>query len=261
MTSKHFRGNDPNVNQSNEPKRAFLGMPGYGSMTAAASRGLWRARRDAGLTTVMYRQGSLLASNFNGLWCGAMNAKRHGEQIDYFAMLHDDIGPEDFWLDTLIELLETNELDLLGVAIPIKDGKGLTSLAIDGESTWAPKCRISLAELQRLPEVFTSEHVGGPLLLNTGCWVCRFDWSWIDQVHFEINDRIVFNHATDCFEAQVEPEDWFFSRLGHELNLRIGATTKVKADHRGEHNFPNYRQWGEQFDSAYVSESPIAPGV
>ena len=50
-----------------------------------------------------YSQGSLLACNFNKLWCAALNIVHRGERLDYFAMLHDDIGAEDGWLDKLIE--------------------------------------------------------------------------------------------------------------------------------------------------------------
>jgi hypothetical protein len=235
----------------------FLGMPGYGKQTAAAGRGLWRACRDMSGVAVEYRQGSLLAANFNGLWCSALNACHRGDNIKYFAMLHDDIGPDDLWLDDLIEELEARNLDLLGVVVPIKDVNGLTSVAIDGEGTWRPKCRLTMKEVMDLPETFTSEDVGGPLLLNTGCWVCRFDMEWTRKVSFTINDRIVFNKATDRYEAQVEPEDWYFSRLCHEIGLRIGATRKVRVDHRGEVDFSNQHVWGQAFDASYVSESQI----
>jgi hypothetical protein len=240
------------------PPRTFLGMPGYGKQTADAGRGLWRARQNMANVMVQYRQGSLLAANFNGLWCGALNACHNGDRIQYFAMLHDDIGPHDFWLDTLIEELEAKDLDVLGVAVPIKDHKGMTSLSIDGDDTWLPKCRLSLHEVLSLPETFTSDDIGGNLLLNTGCWVCKFDPEWARKISFTINDRIVFNKATDQYETQVEPEDWYFSRLCHEIGLKIGATRKVRVTHRGETDFNNFSDWGTQsFDQCYVNESQL----
>jgi hypothetical protein len=240
------------------PPRTFLGMPGYGKQTADAGRGLWRARQDMANVMVQYRQGSLLAANFNGLWCGALNACHNGDKIQYFAMLHDDIGPQDFWLDTLIAELEAKELDVLGVAVPIKDHKGMTSLSIDGGDTWLPKCRLSLHEILGLPETFTSEDVGGDLLLNTGCWVCKFNPEWARKISFTINDRIVFNKATNQYESQVEPEDWYFSRLCHEIGLKIGATRKIRVTHRGETDFNNFSDWGTQsFDQCYVNESQL----
>jgi hypothetical protein len=238
--------------------KTFLAQPGYGKQTADSGLALWRARQDMSDVLVEYRCGSLLAANFNSLWVAALNAAHKGINVKYFAMLHDDIGPAPGWLDVLIEELEAKELDVLGVAVPIKDHKGLTSLAIDGEDTWRPKCRLTLSEVLALPETFTSEDVGGPLLLNTGCWVCRFNPEWARQVHFTINDRIVFNRATNQYESQVEPEDWFFSRLCHEIGLKIGATRKVRLMHRGETDFNNFSDWGSQkFDEAYVGESAL----
>lgn len=237
--------------------KTFIGMPGYGKQTAAAGRGLWRACADMSDVAVEYRQGSLLAANFNALWCSALNLCHRGHQVKYFAMLHDDIGPEDFWLDKLIAELEANDLDVLGVAVPIKDTKGLTSLAIDGDDTWRPKCRLTTSEVAALPETFTSEHVNGNLLLNTGCWVAKFDPEWARKVSFTINDRIVFNKATDQYESQVEPEDWYFSRLLHELGLKIGATRKIEITHRGEIDFSNQKTWGDIVDRSYTAKSHV----
>ncbi len=241
--------------------RIFLGMPGYGKQTADAGRGLWRACRDMSNVVIEYRQGSLLAANFNGLWCSALNSCHRGDSIKYFAMLHDDVGPSDFWLETLIQELEERQLDVLGVAVPIKDANGLTSLAIDGDGTWKPRCRITMTELANLPETFTSDDVGGNLLLNTGCWVCKFNPEWARKVSFTINDRIVWNKGLDRYEVQVEPEDWYFSRLCHEMGLKLGATRKVRVDHRGEVNFSNDAVWGSAVDREYTKESTVSAPV
>lgn len=247
--------------------RVCLGMPSHGTVTAGAGRGLWRASRSqCGVenarplrVAVQSLQGSLLAQQFNALWCWALNADYHGERVDYFAMLHSDVEPEDFWLDALIEELEARNLDMLGVAVPIKDQQGMTSLALDRQDgdTWRPLCRLSMREVHQLPETFTSEDVGHPLLLNTGCWVARFSGEWARQVSFTINDRIVFNSALQCYQAQVEPEDWYFSRLCHELGLRIGATRKIAVNHVGPKAFSNAIPFGEEFDSRYVEASAV----
>lgn len=247
-------------------------MPGYGKQTAAAGRAFWLSAC-ADMTRVHreYRQGSLLASNFNQLWCGALNFASEGRQVDYFAMLHDDIGPEEYWLDHLIDEMEANDLDVLGVAVPIKDPRGLTSLALDRPGdTWMAAGRLSMHDIYQLPETFTSEDIGAPLLLNTGCWVCRFDMTWAPFVHFEINDRIVYNTALSRYQSQTEPEDWFFSRLLHEIGqgetshlrpLRIGATRKIAVAHRGECDCTNTCAWGSNiFDTEYRATSPV-PGA
>lgn len=243
-------------------KRVCLGMPGYGEMTAGAGRGLWRSSKGVNATIplavdVRYHEGSLLACNFNALWCWALNLAHKGEKVDYFAMLHADVEPEDGWLDVLVEELEERGLDVLSCVIPIKEPKGRTSTALarpDGD-TWRAQCRLTMQEAHRLPETFTEEDTGYPLLLNTGCWVCRFDESWAKKVHFEINDRIAFSTASDSYVMQVEPEDWHFSRLCNELGLKIGATRKVQLQHVGKARFPNHVPWGDQFDGEYVPES------
>lgn len=249
---------------------AFLGMPGYGKQTAEAGRGFWRACRDMSRVTCEYRQGSLLAANFNQLWARALNMAHSGERIDYFAMQHDDIGPQDYWLDALIDELEANDLDVLGVAVPIKDTRGLTSMALDGGDNWLPFARLSMHDLFELPETFTSDDLGRPLLLNTGLWVCRFNLEWAKTVWFEINDRIVFNTAQNRYQSQTEPEDWMFSRLLHEVGrgptthlkpLRIGCTRKIQVVHRGEMDFTNIRPWGSnKFDTESCERSPV-PGA
>ena len=238
----------------------FIGMPGYGEQTNGAGRGFWRAtRRPDSHVTHQGVTGSLLAQNFNRLWCTALNLVHQGQRVDYFAMQHSDIEPDDFWLDTLIEELEAKDLDVLGVPAPIKDPRGVTSLALDRPDgdTWSPLCRLTMREIHSLPETFTSADTGHPLLLNTGLWVCRFDPEWTRKVYFTINDRIVFDRRANRYVPQVEPEDWFFSRLLHEQNLKIGATRKVSLNHRGPANFPNARPWGEEFDSMYCRESQL----
>ena len=243
-----------------EDRRVFLGQPGYGELTAGAARGFWRATRlpDSQVCR-QYNEGSLLAANFNALWVAALNLVHRGERVDYFAMQHADIEPCDYWLDGLIDELEARDLDMLGVVAPIKDPKGLTSIAVAHESgdSWRIKCRLTMSDVYRLPETFTSEDIGHPILLNTGLWVCRFgDWS--KKVRFTINDRIAFDTKLDRYVGQCEPEDWYFSRLCHELGLKIGCTRKIPLEHRGPTRFTNTQAWGTQFyDSAWADESPV----
>jgi predicted O-methyltransferase YrrM len=247
---------------TNADRRIFLGMPGYGKQTAAAGRGFWRACDDMDSVWSAYQNGSLLASNFNQLWCAALNIVHSGQRLDYFAMLHDDVAPEDFWLDKLIDELESRQLDVLGAVVPIKDTRGMTSLALHREGdNWMPKARLSMHDVYELPETFTGDDLSAPLLLNTGCWVAKWSQEWCRKVHFEINDRIVFNQAANRYQAQTEPEDWFFSRLCHELGLKIGATRKIELLHQGEMEFTNSRPWGTHaFDSESCRVSPV-PGA
>lgn len=254
-------------------KRCCLGMPGYGTVTAPAALGFFHASRgELKLGKTRYRMavekqfngGSLLGQNFNALWCWAINMAQAGVKVDYFAMLHSDVEPEEFWLDKLIEEMERHELDVLGVVVPIKDENGMTSIALarqDGYS-WRPQCRLTMKEIYDLPETFTEDDVGLPLLLNTGCWVCRFNPKWAKKVHFEINDCIRYDRRRKLYVAEVEPEDWNFSRQCHRLGLKLGVTRKVKLTHCGTFQFTNDHAWGvKTFDTEFVPESivPLPP--
>ncbi len=238
-------------------KRILLGMPGYGKQTSASGRAFWRCSQAQGMeVTREYSNGSLLACNFNKLWCTALNMVHNGEQLDYFAMLHDDIGAEDFWLDKLIAELEEKQLDVLGVAVPIKDTRGVTSIAINHPGdNWEAECRLTMHDIFQLPETFTSADLAGQqLLLNTGCWVVKWNQDWCKQVHFEINDRIVFDRPQNCYRPQVESEDWFFSRQLNDLGLKIGCTRKIAVQHQGEMSFLNTHVWGS---SVFDNESQV----
>ncbi len=242
-------------------KRAFLGMPGYGDVSSGAARGFYRASSGTLAVCRDYQEGSLLAANMNKLWCAALNDAHAGNPPDYFAMQHTDIQAEDFWLDTLVEELEAQDLDVLGVVVPIKDSLGLTSTALDRPDgdPWNPLCRLTMAEVYRLPETFTSEDVGYPLLLNTGLWVCRFAEAWAKDVHFTVNDRILLG-GDGRYGHQVEPEDWFVSRRFHALGLRVGCTRKVAVGHKGPRIHGNQKPWGDwTFDEQALTRSLIPP--
>lgn len=261
----------PGMGTQSRP-RCYLGMPGYGNIAAGAARSFYRATAGGIAVRREFAEGSLLAKNMNTLWCGALNdAKENG--LEYFAMQHSDVQVEDFWLDSLIAELEARQLDVLGVVVPIKDQNGLTSTALgvkdaagwrlDGDvwcedgTQWRPHARLTMAEVYRLPETFTSEDVGYPLLLNTGLWVCRFNLDWARKVFFTVNDRIVLD-PDGRFQVQDEPEDWFVSRLFHALGLRIGCTRKIAVAHHGHMNFANTHPWGAwSHDEQALPESPI----
>ncbi len=257
-------------------KVCLLGCPTYGEFTAAAARGFFRPTR-GGLevtekqvrpdeldVSLLCQQSSLLAANCNVLWCWALNEVHAGGQVDYFAMIHSDIEPMDAWLDHLVAEIDRTGLDVLGVAAPIKDQRGVTSIAMarpDGDN-WKVHGRLTMAEIHRLPETFTSEDLGFDLLINTGCWVCKWNQEWARRVHFTINDRIVFDpKARDgkgLYFSQVEPEDWFISRLFHEQGLKIGCTRKIELGHRGPMSFGNTEPWGrQQWDQEYLPKSVL----
>jgi hypothetical protein len=237
-----------------------LGMPSYGQCTDRAATGLYRPSKRAEYDIRIWGLSSSLATgNMNGLWCWALNTN-HKTPVSYFVMQHTDIEPEEFWMDILIDELEAKGLDVLGVVAPIKDQRGVTSTAMDrpDKDTWRVHGRLTMKEIWRLPETFTSEDLGYPLLLNTGLWVCKFDEAWAKKVFFTVNDRISIDPKTGDYFAQIEPEDWFASRLYHELGLKVGCTRKVRLEHRGTMAFTNEIPWGSNdFDKEYLDRSVL----
>lgn len=240
-------------------KTVFLGMPSYGQVEVQAAEAFYNASHADNMHVLRtHHQGSALVQNFNALWCLALNRTLSGEQVDYFAMLHADVAPAAGWLDILIGELEQQKLDVLSVAMPIKNESGATSAAIDGDDGWHVAARITQYELARLPKTFTAKDIGRPLLFNTGCWVCRFDQDWVrEYTPFMTRDAIAFDRTQQRYIAQFEPEDWFFSRLCNSLGLSTGVTSKVPATHVGSKKYFNCGIWGSPYDEANVSASLI----
>lgn len=235
-------------------RRVLVGMPGYAGLSGQAAAAFHRCTSDPHLARLWMQSGSLLAHNHNLLWCGALNGFAAGE-VTHFACQHSDVEPEAGWLDVLLAELDSTGLDVLGVPVPLKDERGLTSTAVgraDGDA-WRVARRLTLTEIHTLPETFTSEDVGGPLLLNTGLWVCKLG-AWSERCWFTINDAIAQDPA-GVWTAMVEPEDWFFSRLLHEIGVRVGCTRKVRLAHRGHVPFTNARPWGQATDTDNTVEA------
>src|SRR5215467_7192007 len=95
-------------------RHALLGLPFYGDLTYGAARGIFRPTRKSLAVEVpevrshevtsaylVGAAGSLLVQNCNILWCAALNRVHRGGRLDYCAMLHSDVAPEEAWLDTL----------------------------------------------------------------------------------------------------------------------------------------------------------------
>lgn len=171
----------------------------------------------------------------NELWNSALNLKEKGDaDIKYFACLHDDCIAEDYWLDTLIDCLERHEVDVLSAVIRIKDDTGLTSTAIGSDDPFIRAARLTMSEVFSMDTTFTCDR----LLVNTGCFVCRFD-KWAEDILWDMNHRRRRHPDSNEWVAEVEPEDWFFSRQCHTLGLKVAATRIVHVYHRGPYNFGN----------------------
>ncbi len=101
----------------------YLALPGYAGQHASITA-VQLASRDLTIR-LGEQQASLLALNFNTLWCRALNLRRK-RRVDYFAMLHADIEPEEGWLDALVGELEAHSADVFSAVVPIKEDRGLT---------------------------------------------------------------------------------------------------------------------------------------
>lgn len=206
---------------------------------------------------VKIHQSSLLAKNCNELWCDALNMRAQ-YNLKWFVLLHSDVRPEPFFIDKLIELAESHEVDLLSVALPIKDERGLTSTAISHKyDAFKTAGRITQKQLKQLPEVFSAQDValtfpdqfkdaGDYLLANTGCMLVRLDMPFSEFVAFTINDKI--ENIGGRFVTSVEPEDWFFTRYAAQLGARVRVTSAIKAFHVGTMAYNNQAVWGLEVD-------------
>ena len=244
-------------------KVLYLGMPCHAQPELGAARGLFRATRGGPKAPievqVTYVQASLLNANCNALLAWALSAKKAGRRVDYFGILHADVCPPDHWAEVLVEELEAKGLDLLSVAVPIKDPRGLVSTAIGhpgAQDYYKAHCRLTMGELYRLPPTFTAEDLGcpdRPLLVNTGLFVARMG-PWAERVVFQDLNRII--ETADGYRVETFPEDWHFARQCWQLGLKIGCTRKVVVDHRGPQAFSSAGPWGRfpDFDREYLAE-------
>ena len=240
----------------------YTAFPCYGRPDKKAARQFWwLASRPDGPYRHLVRTGSdeggsLLGPSFDWHWATALNMQRRGVNVTRFAMLHADVVPGEWWLDTLLEDLDRTGADVMAALIPIKDERGLTSTAIDypGGWGWGAMKRISLAEAAALPDVFSAADCGHPdrlLLANTGCWVCDFTKPWrlaetgkgTLRVNFQIRNAI-YRCADGRYQPVHDPEDWGFSRAVGQLGGKVLVTKRVKVEHVGEHHYSNVSVWG-----------------
>lgn len=185
---------------------------------------------------------SLLTFDFNNLLCLALN-----NPFEWFVMLHSDVAPtRPDWIDVLLDLAELHKADVLSVVLPIKNGQGLTSTAIDTDP-WRPM-RLTLKQFAGLPSLFDSEfcqqRFGGDLLINTGLMAVR-NGDWLKKVCFDFKNKII-KGEDGLFSARVEPEDWGFSRYCNAEGKKVMVTQdeRLHAIHCGHHGYTNWGNWG-----------------
>ncbi len=186
--------------------------------------------------------------------------------------IEDPLMQKIRYLDKLVDELWNSKKQIVSVAMPIKDGQGLSSVALDTHK-WRPR-RLTMKELAGLPATFDNEslhhnlelkrHIGkpnGPILFNTGLWIADIRGRWPEGVCFDINNEI--RCLNDEFVCEFEPEDWLFSRWCYNHEVPYAVTRAVKADHVGSHAYPNYETWGHDRDEQNIAvvEPPQADEI
>jgi len=223
-------------------------MPRYhSSVSIAAAQAFYHASSPSSPLEVraVSPASSLLASCFNSCWALARNEWEAG-RCDAFAMIHSDVSAPLHWLDVLYREMEKTGVDLISCVIPIKDGRGLTSTVVDDTGDPWRRRRLTMREVAALPETFTDKDVGGPLLLNTGLWLCKLG-PWCLEALFETKDHL--RRGPDgLWQACCLPEDWGFSLQARALGLKLAATRSVRVEHYGEQKWSNQEVWGWDHD-------------
>lgn len=233
-----------------------VAMPSYGNITPGAARAFYAfpSNRRKVSFQLMESSSSLLNHCFNTLWCSALNMRAQG--ITHFAMIHSDVEPEAFWLDTLYDEMQKSKADVISAVIPIKDERGITSTAVDTGDLFDPR-RLTMREVMQLPPTFTAKDAGGPLLLNTGLWLCDFTKPWASDVFFHTLHRTILEDGQ--WKPQVVSEDWYFSDQLNKRGLRLAATRTVKVTHIGTGEYRNDQAWGkwatDEACSGWMSQS------
>lgn len=234
--------------QNTGAPRVVMGMPFCKGIRCTRSEVAFRDKatsRPLWIDRVM-SDSSVLELSFNRFWDKALNDKEeHG--ATHAVMLHDDVCPEDGWLDTLLDEMERTGADVISCVVPIKSPEGLTSTAI-GWGTgnpFRPLRRLTMHEVMTLPETFGREDVtleGPPdLMVNTGCWIADLRQPWVESNVFRNVSRRVKSGGkwkTECLS-----EDWAFSCDLVRWGAKVLATRKVKLYHDNR-AFNNHTAWG-----------------
>lgn len=233
--------------------KILLGVPHNGHVTWQSSQAAWKssAKHEVQIANI---GSSLLALGFNSLFADALNRQESGDFVECIAMLHSDLAPPEFWLDTLVEIMESKQADFVSVINAIKDDRGITSSGVGlSGHTWQPWRRFTIRELAGWPETFNAADIGYSgyaLLHNTGCWLADLRkplFHQEDEHHqlrafFTINDRVIRHKGK--WKAEVEPEDWYFSRRLFDLGANTYVTRSVVTRHTGSREYTNVPDWG-----------------
>jgi hypothetical protein len=241
----------------------IVACPQYGGQVSGdTARSLWETPSRQHTVRVAASSYSLLNYNCNSLWCVALN-NRHRHDLTWFAMLHADIVPQPWWIDTLIAEAEKHGADFLSAVVPFKDHSGITSTAI-AQDNWrnGSFCRLTMRQVwhPQFPETFDAlsaaqalENLPGELQIrhvprstlfaNTGCMVCRLDRPWCERICFETFDGIT--KIGEEYRPVCLSEDWVFAHRIQEHGGKVMSTRLIKLIHRGTADFHSDQSFGQ----------------
>jgi hypothetical protein len=253
------------------PKVAcFIGMPTYNGEVRydVATRGQNHATNDQGnkLCVQMYEGGSSLPQVYNKLWIQGLGSQQ--PRFTHWAMLHADLLPDAYWVDTLYNVMQETGATIVSAVAAIKDSKGVTSTAVGPIGDDFTYRRLTVSELEKLPETFGIEEVKAAgmwqesefddacLLVNTGCMLVDMSWEpWfamqpdgITMAFCMEQKHRIQKWPNGQWNPEFAPEDWLMSRYVAKYGGKCVATTKVKTVHVGTYGYPSTGTWGGKTD-------------
>lgn len=221
--------------------RLVVALPSYNG-TRHNAVPLMHLARQVPLAEPVAPQSSLLAMSFNLCLATALRMRDEG-RATHFLMVHDDIVPRGSnWFEVLWGAWKDSEAELLCAVSPIKDDRGLTSIAVESSDPWRPR-RLTMKEVAAGPVTFSHPDI----LLNTGCMMFDLRDPWVDKCHFTVSDSVEWRDGK--MWPRVMSEDWAFTRMARAAGARrIYATRAMHLDHVGQHRYPNDATWGMEHD-------------
>jgi hypothetical protein len=164
---------------------------------------------------------------------------------DYFAMMHADVCAAPGWLDTLVEEIEREDVEMVSSIIAIKDATDRTSTCIY-DPTIGKGENIKRSEVSKYPPTFGNEILpaGQHLLLNTGLWICKFKDAkkilvnnvdvvpWVEAFSFGQTDQI-YRREDGMYDALATTEDWQMTLWMQGEGLSYKVTSKIPILHVG----------------------------
>ena len=180
--------------------------------------------------------------NANMLYVAALN----DPEVDVFCYLHDDIRLPENWMEKMLDIMEKNDADVLSVVAPIKDKRGLTSIALDefplnDNIPAVAEHRVRRLTLKEIHENYPPTFTHPKLLINNGCVMINMRHPRAKDIYYRFDDRIV--HIDGKYIASTISDDWLISRDCQKFGMKVFATREIYLVHEGNMDYDNTK-WG-----------------